>query len=287
MKVASSLLLLNEAGSIETQKRESGDRYRADIDGLRALAVVLVVAFHAFPGVVHGGFIGVDVFFVISGYLISGNIFSSINSGTFTLAGFYIRRARRILPALAVMIAGTLAIGWAVLSLSAYEALGLHALAGTLFFPNFVFWNEVGYFDPAAETKPLLHLWSLGVEEQFYLAWPILLVVLSKRPKILAPSLCAIVSVSLIYSCYATILFASCGLLFSLLAIVGTWHRRHPLPNCQPSLQQQPIVVRRDSADCSKRAITQEDDRVSRSVCHRPGRRDYARHRLGLDPTRS
>jgi peptidoglycan/LPS O-acetylase OafA/YrhL len=179
--------------------------YRADIDGLRAVAVVLVVAFHAFPGVVRGGFIGVDVFFVISGYLISGNILSGITSRTFTLGDFYMRRARRILPALAITLAGTLAIGWAVLLPSAYQALGLHALAGALFFPNFVFWNEVGYFDPAAETKPLLHLWSLGVEEQFYLIWPVLLMVLSKRPKMLLAALCAIVAASLVYSCYAAV----------------------------------------------------------------------------------
>src|SRR5882757_5783074 len=104
--------------------------YRADIDGLRAVAVFLVVAFHAFPGIARGGFIGVDVCFVISGYLISGNILTGIRSGTFTLGDFYVRRARRILPALAVVLAASLAIGWTVLLPSAYQALGLHALAG-------------------------------------------------------------------------------------------------------------------------------------------------------------
>jgi peptidoglycan/LPS O-acetylase OafA/YrhL len=187
------------------QEKAGARNYRADIDGLRAVAVILVVAFHAFPDVVRGGFIGVDVFLVISGYLISGNILSGIRSRTFTLSDFYVRRARRILPSLVVMLAGTLAIGWAVLLPAAYQALGLHALAGALFFPNFVFWNEVGYFDRAAETKPLLHLWSLGVEEQFYLVWPILLMILSKWPKMLLAILCTIVSASLIYSCYATV----------------------------------------------------------------------------------
>lgn len=186
------------------EEKAEAKAYRADIDGLRAVAVVLVVAFHAFPSLVPGGFIGVDVFFVISGYLISGNIISGIRSGHFTLGDFYIRRARRILPALAVVLAGTLAIGWAVFLLVPYRTLGLHALAGALFFPNLVFWNEVGYFDPAAETKPLLHLWSLGVEEQFYLCWPIFLIFLSKWPKRFSLLLCAIVTASLIYSCCAT-----------------------------------------------------------------------------------
>jgi peptidoglycan/LPS O-acetylase OafA/YrhL len=178
--------------------------HRPDIDGLRAVAVVLVVLFHAFPGVVPGGFVGVDVFFVISGYLISGNILSRVETKSFTLSDFYVRRARRILPALALTIAATLAAGWLLLAPPAYGTLGLHALAGTLFFPNFIFWHEVGYFDAAAETKPLLHLWSLGIEEQFYLLWPLLLMLLGRRPKILVQSLCIIVAASLAYSCYAT-----------------------------------------------------------------------------------
>lgn len=179
--------------------------YRPDIDGLRAVAVVLVVMFHAFPGVMPGGFVGVDVFFVISGYLISGNIISRIETGTFALRDFYVRRARRILPALALTIAATLATGWLLLAPPAYGTLGLHSLAGALFFPNLIFWHEVGYFDTAAEAKPLLHLWSLGIEEQFYLLWPVLLMILSRRPKVLIPTLCAIVGASLAYSCYATI----------------------------------------------------------------------------------
>jgi len=146
--------------------------YRGDIDGLRAVAVVLVVAFHAFPTVVSGGFVGVDVFFVISGYLITGIILSDLRSADFSFIGFYARRARRILPALWVVLAGVLAIGWSQLLPATYQSLGLHAFAGALFFPNLLSWSEVGYFDAAAEVKPLLHLWSLGVEEQFYLVWP-------------------------------------------------------------------------------------------------------------------
>ena len=178
--------------------------YRPDIDGLRAVAVVLVVAFHAFPNLVSGGFIGVDVFFVISGYLITGIILSGLNSFDFSLTGFYARRARRILPALAVVLAGILAIGWSQLLPATYRSLGLHTLAGALFFPNLLSWSEVGYFAAAAEAKPLLHLWSLGVEEQFYLVWPLLLVILSKRPKWLIASLSVIAATSFLYSCYAT-----------------------------------------------------------------------------------
>jgi peptidoglycan/LPS O-acetylase OafA/YrhL len=187
-----------------SRTENSDHTYRPDIDGLRAVAVVLVVAFHAFPNLVSGGFIGVDVFFVISGYLITGIILSGVRSFDFSLAGFYARRARRILPALAVVLAGVLAIGWWQLLPTTYRSLGLHTLAGALFFPNLLSWGEVGYFDAAAEAKPLLHLWSLGVEEQFYLVWPLLLVVLNKRPKWLIASLSLIAVVSFLYSCYAT-----------------------------------------------------------------------------------
>jgi peptidoglycan/LPS O-acetylase OafA/YrhL len=178
--------------------------YRADIDGLRAVAVVLVVAFHAFPTVVRGGFVGVDVFFVISGYLITGLILSGQRSSRFSFADFFARRARRILPALAVVIVAALAIGWPLLLPSAYQSLGRYGVAAALFFPNLLSLSEVGYFDAAAETKPLLHLWSLGVEEQFYLVWPLLLVVLNKWPARLTASLSVIVAASFLYSCYAT-----------------------------------------------------------------------------------
>jgi peptidoglycan/LPS O-acetylase OafA/YrhL len=178
--------------------------YRADIDGLRAVGVVLVVAFHAFPTVISGGFVGVDVFFVISGYLITGIILSGLRSSDFTFIGFYARRARRILPALAVVLAGVLAIGWSQLLPAPYQSLGLHTLAGALFFPNLLSWSEVGYFDAAAETKPLLHLWSLGVEEQFYVVWPILLALLSRRRGWLTAGLSVVVAASFLYSCYAT-----------------------------------------------------------------------------------
>lgn len=150
--------------------------YRPDIDGLRALAVGMVLIYHAFPGSLPGGFVGVDVFFVISGYLISGIILDAVAGGRFSYANFYARRIRRIFPALGVVLFAALAAGWFMLYADDYERLGHHAAAGAAFASNFAFWREASYFDGAADLKPLLHLWSIGVEEQFYLAWPILLV---------------------------------------------------------------------------------------------------------------
>ena len=150
--------------------------YRPDIDGLRAIAVLTVVIFHAFPALMPGGFVGVDIFFVISGYLISSIIFKSLKNNHFSFSDFYLRRARRILPPLIFMIAITLAIGWSVLLPAEYAELGKHALAGLGFVANIVLWLETGYFDKATELKPRLHLWSLVVEEQFYILWPLILV---------------------------------------------------------------------------------------------------------------
>jgi len=152
--------------------------YRADIDGLRAIAVLAVVIFHAFPQVLPGGFVGVDVFFVISGYLISSIIFKALDGGTFSFADFYARRVRRIFPALVLVVLTSLLLGWAVLLPDEYAQLGKHAAAGLGFVANVAYWMESGYFDTAAELKPLLHLWSLGVEEQFYIVWPAVVLLL-------------------------------------------------------------------------------------------------------------
>jgi len=158
--------------------------YRSDIDGLRAVAVTVVVLFHAFPNFFPGGFIGVDVFFVISGYLISAIIFSErgigkIGSGRFSFKEFYIRRACRILPALLIMLTFALIAAWFILLPDDFRRFGGHIRGAGFYVSNLVLKKEVGYFDVAAETKPLLHLWSLAIEEQFYIIWPVIAVAIS------------------------------------------------------------------------------------------------------------
>lgn len=150
--------------------------YRPDIDGLRAVAVLSVVAFHAFPNSLKGGFIGVDIFFVISGYLISTIVFSNLERGSFSIFDFYNRRIRRIFPALIAVLAAGLIVGWFTLFSDEYRQLGKHITAGAAFLANVALYRESGYFDHAAETKPMLHLWSLAVEEQFYIFWPLMLI---------------------------------------------------------------------------------------------------------------
>ena len=150
------------------------DSYRPDIDGLRAVAVLAVVAFHAFPQWLPGGYVGVDVFFVISGFLITGQLMAAAASGTASYGEFYARRIRRIFPALILVLTATAVAGWWLLLPHEWEALRRHIGASAIFSNNIVLWSEAGYFDGPSELKPLLHLWSLGVEEQFYLIWPML-----------------------------------------------------------------------------------------------------------------
>jgi peptidoglycan/LPS O-acetylase OafA/YrhL len=149
--------------------------YRPDIDGLRAAAVLAVLGYHYFPRNFPGGFVGVDVFFVISGFLICGIILDDLQSATFSLWNFYSRRIRRIFPALIVVLAALLVFGWFALFPDEYRALGKHVFGGSAFISNFLLWREAGYFDVVAKAKPLLHLWSLGIEEQFYIVFPLLL----------------------------------------------------------------------------------------------------------------
>jgi peptidoglycan/LPS O-acetylase OafA/YrhL len=150
-------------------------KYRPDVDGLRAVAVLLVLHFHAFPAAMPGGFIGVDVFFVISGFLITGIIARELEQGRFSLLTFYIRRVRRIFPALIVVLAVTLVLGWFWMLPAAFAQLGTDVFASAGFAANIALLLQSGYFDVESAKKPLLHLWSLGIEEQFYLAWPLLL----------------------------------------------------------------------------------------------------------------
>ncbi len=153
-------------------------KYRPDIDGLRAFAVTFVLLYHAFPDQVTGGFVGVDVFFVISGYLISQIILGSLEKGGFSFQEFYARRVRRIFPSLIVVLVAVLGLGWCFLLPDEFQQLGKSIASGAAFVSNFVRWKETGYFDTAAELKKLLHLWSLSVEEQFYILWPLILFLL-------------------------------------------------------------------------------------------------------------
>lgn len=171
--------------------------YRPAVDGLRGIAVLAVLGFHAFTEYVPGGFVGVDVFFVVSGYLITSIILGDLQRGAFSFARFYARRIRRLFPTLTLVLVASLGLGWLVLLPDEFTLLGKHTAAAALFVANVAFWRETGYFDVAAEFKPLLHLWSLGVEEQFYLLWPVLLVALWKRTSLLLVTLWGLVLVSL------------------------------------------------------------------------------------------
>jgi len=156
-------------------------KYRADIDGLRAVAILSVVGFHAFPLWLKGGFVGVDVFFVISGFLISTIIIGSLERNSFSFIEFYSRRINRIFPALLLVLFTCFIFGWFVLLADEYKHLGKHIVGGAGFISNYLLWYENGYFDITADIKPLLHLWSLGIEEQFYIVWPVLLWVAWKK----------------------------------------------------------------------------------------------------------
>ena len=154
-------------------------KYRPDVDGLRAVAVTLVLLFHAGLGF-SGGFIGVDVFFVISGFLITGLILKEQESGKFSLANFWVRRIRRIIPAATVVVVAVLVAGFFILLPRDYEDLGKSAIAQQLMLSNVYFWRNTGYFDGPADLKALLHTWSLAVEEQFYLGYPFLMMLLHR-----------------------------------------------------------------------------------------------------------
>jgi peptidoglycan/LPS O-acetylase OafA/YrhL len=186
----------NLVPSTNAQSRD----YRPDIDGLRAIAVLSVVIFHAFPSLIQGGFVGVDIFFVISGYLISKHIWDELSAETLSIKVFYVRRVRRIFPALSVVLIACMVMGWLILTPGEYEQLGKHVVAGVLFVSNIIFWNEAGYFDNAADTKPLLHLWSLGVEEQFYIVWPLFLALFWRYSRHLSWAFIGVLCGSLGYS---------------------------------------------------------------------------------------
>lgn len=172
--------------------------YRSDIDGLRSIAVLSVILYHVQLSAFEGGFVGVDVFFVISGYLITRLIVKEVSStGGFRFGNFYLRRIRRLFPAMFLTILLSLLFAVSLFSTEHLLRFGGAAISAVFSFSNVFFWTESGYFDSAADVKPLLHTWSLSVEEQFYLIWPAILVALLYYVKRLTfIALCALAAVS-------------------------------------------------------------------------------------------
>src|SRR5450755_2387154 len=176
--------------------------YRADIDGLRAIAVLAVILYHLKVLIgFGGGYIGVDIFFVISGYLIGGIIIDDTAKGSFSYVQFYVRRIKRLFSAFLVVGLVTTAVGWWLLLPVDFWHEGKSLVASTVFLSNVLFHRDAGYFDPASVTKPLLHTWSLGVEEQFYLFFPVLMRLAVRTGRLGVPiMLAATALVSLAYS---------------------------------------------------------------------------------------
>lgn len=171
------LLGLIRAGELRPVHDKATSDYRPDIDGLRAIAVIAVMLFHGGLSGFPGGFVGVDIFFVISGFLIGRIVLSQVAAGSFSLLSFYDRRVRRIIPPLLATIAGTLVMAYFLLLPAQFEGLGYEVLAATAFVSNIWFWRQTGYFHPESDIQPLLHSWSLSIEEQFYLIFPAMIVV--------------------------------------------------------------------------------------------------------------
>jgi peptidoglycan/LPS O-acetylase OafA/YrhL len=178
--------------------------YRPDIDGLRAISILAVILFHAGVPFLGGGFVGVDVFFVISGYLIGSHVFKQVSNGTFSYRDFYIRRTKRILPAALAVIVAVLVLGCLLLDSRELKSLAAQVVASVASVSNIFYWYETSYFSPSAELKPLLMTWSLGIEEQFYLFFPVVVVtVLRFRRSLALPVLWALSVISLIVSVLA------------------------------------------------------------------------------------
>lgn len=213
------LLTLSQENSAPTFKmnRNTSTSYRRDIDGLRAIAVLAVIGFHCKVPWLRGGFSGVDVFFVISGYLICSIIYKEVETGTFSIARFYERRFKRILPALSVVIVFCLVMAALVLSPVEAHALGNSAIATALSASNFLLMHQTGYFDASSGLKPLLMTWSLAVEEQFYVAFPLIMLLLrSRTQRSLLVILTFLSSLSLFASIYAEFHFSNTNFYFPL-----------------------------------------------------------------------
>ena len=221
---------------IEAPQKSKDIRYRADIDGLRAIAVLLVVAYHiGLPGIT-GGFVGVDIFFVISGYLISGILLREQAVGTFSIVRFYERRVRRILPALIGVLVFTFIAGYFALLPGEMKELGQSILAATFSAANIFFWKSSSYFQAPALSKPLLHTWSLAVEEQFYLVFPSCFCCPpsppAPQPQTRPSSLLTLAS----FAASAIGVYGHAGSTFYLPAYprLGVAPRRHPRPRYRP-----------------------------------------------------
>ncbi len=205
---------------------------------MRALAVLPVVLFHIDPGLMPGGFLGVDIFFVISGYLISSILYREHAQGTFSLSLFYGRRVRRLFPALLLVLAATLAFGYFALFADEYQRVGKDAFFAILFLLDFRLMRETGYFDVASFAKPLLHLWSLSVEEQFYLIWPVLLLLFRRMGLRLWPLLLLVAAGSLAFAqtygenAPEAVYYHPLARVWELLvgAMVAYWHFRATAP---------------------------------------------------------
>ncbi|MGE8409500.1 MAG: acyltransferase family protein [Pseudomonas sp.] len=192
--------LVEKPAALEVPQ-SSHTKYRPDIDGLRALAVLPVILFHAGLSIFSGGYVGVDVFFVISGYLITSIIVAEKKSGKFKLSSFYSRRAKRILPVLLVVMAATSIVAWFFLPPKEMDYFSQSILSTILFGSNILFWLQSGYFDTAAELKPLLHTWSLAVEEQYYIFFPLLIMLLwSAGRKVIVPTMALLLVASAAFS---------------------------------------------------------------------------------------
>lgn len=181
-------------------------KFRKDINGLRAFAVIAVVLFHFNASWMPGGFAGVDVFFVISGFLMTGIIFKGLENNNFSVLNFYVARANRIIPALAALCLALLVFGWFYLTPLEYRALGKHAASSVGFLSNVIYFTEAGYFDAASHEKWLLHTWSLSVEWQFYIIYPLVLLALKRIFSLKALKSLIIVAtvIGFIFSVYAT-----------------------------------------------------------------------------------
>lgn len=228
------------------QLKYSPVHHRRDIDGLRAVAVCSGISFHFFPSVLPGGFVGVDIFFVISGYLITSYILAELAMDTFSIGTFYARRVKRLLPALCFVLFSVAGLGWATLLAHEYMSLGKQIAAAGAFSSNILLMLETNYFNPISNTIPLLHLWSLGVEEQFYIVWPLIITVSWRSRRALVGMILFLTLASLLYNLECT---PRDGVQAFYLPLTRVWElligallaQAHQLPS-PPGVKSTPLV---------------------------------------------